>query len=87
MPQQAETVVISVGGSLIVPSAIDTDFLGNLKTLVASQITDRNRQFVIIAGGGSKAPPKQPARELELRLPQDVSRAQRVSMTVIPLVF
>ena len=55
MPQQAETVVISVGGSLIVPGAIDTDFLGNLKTLVASQITDRNRRFVIIAGGGKTA--------------------------------
>jgi len=52
--QKAETVVISVGGSLIVPDQIDTDFLSSFKTLIESEIED-GRRFVIIAGGGKTA--------------------------------
>ena len=50
-----ETIVMSVGGSLIVPDAIDTDFLTRLKELIDHQITERNRRFVIICGGGKTA--------------------------------
>ncbi len=49
-----ETIVMSVGGSLIVPDHIDTAFLINLKTLVQSE-TARGRRFIIIAGGGRTA--------------------------------
>lgn len=45
------TVVISVGGSLIVPDAIDTEFLKIFKELVLSHIA-KGTQFVIITGGG-----------------------------------
>ncbi len=49
-----ETVVVSVGGSLIVPDQIDTHFLKKLKTLVLEQIK-LGRRFVIITGGGKTA--------------------------------
>ncbi len=49
-----ETIVMSVGGSLIVPDAIDTTFLINLKTFIESE-TANGRRFIIIAGGGKTA--------------------------------
>lgn len=49
-----ETIVMSVGGSLIVPDQIDTAFLASLKTLVESH-TATGRRFIIIAGGGRTA--------------------------------
>ena len=50
-----ETVVMSVGGSLIVPDAIDTQFLFDLKNLIETQIDAFGRRFIIIAGGGKTA--------------------------------
>ncbi|MBX9906650.1 UMP kinase [Patescibacteria group bacterium] len=50
----SETVIISVGGSLIVPDQIDTDFLSSLKTLVATEIA-AGKHFIIITGGGKTA--------------------------------
>jgi uridylate kinase len=47
-----ETIVMSVGGSLIVPDQIDTIFLASLKTFLNNE-TDK--RFVIIAGGGRTA--------------------------------
>jgi uridylate kinase len=49
-----ETVVMSVGGSLIVPDQIDTDFLKSLKEFVDKEVAE-GRRFVIIAGGGKTA--------------------------------
>ncbi len=51
-----ETIVISVGGSLIVPDQIDTDFLSAFKELIVRE-TDlsRGRRFIIICGGGKTA--------------------------------
>lgn len=49
-----ETIVMSVGGSLIVPDQIDTDFLTNLKKFITEE-TATGRRFVIIAGGGRTA--------------------------------
>jgi uridylate kinase len=43
--------IISVGGSLIVPDEIDTDFLCTLKEVLLRRISNGDR-FVIIAGGG-----------------------------------
>ncbi len=54
MPDAKETIVISVGGSLIVPEEIDTLFLKTLKTLIEKHI-GRGERFVIIAGGGRTA--------------------------------
>lgn len=49
-----ETIVMSVGGSLIVPDQIDTTFLIKLKNFVDSETTN-GRRFIIIAGGGKTA--------------------------------
>jgi len=51
----SETIVMSVGGSLIVPAQIDTAFLSNLKAFVDEQTTSHGRRFIIIAGGGRTA--------------------------------
>jgi uridylate kinase len=46
-----ETIVISLGGSLIVPDNIDVDFLKDFKKLILSQI-EKGKKFIIITGGG-----------------------------------
>ncbi|MDO8621079.1 MAG: UMP kinase [Candidatus Levybacteria bacterium] len=50
-----DRVVISVGGSLIVPNGgIDTDFLIKFNKFVRAQLAkNKNRQFFLIVGGGS----------------------------------
>lgn len=50
-----ETIILSVGGSLIVPDQIDITFLTNLRNLVEHQIAAYGRRFIIIAGGGRTA--------------------------------
>lgn len=50
-----ETIVMSVGGSLIVPDQIDTAFLAQLKAFIDTQTTVYGRRFIIIAGGGKTA--------------------------------
>ncbi len=50
-----ETIVVSVGGSLIVPDQIDTQFLASLKELVHREVADGSRRFIIITGGGRTA--------------------------------
>src|SRR3990167_9496589 len=50
-----ETIIISLGGSLIVPDNIDVDFLKEFKALILSHVGKDNNQrkkFVIITGGG-----------------------------------
>jgi len=47
-----ETIVMSVGGSLIVPDEIDTRFLSSLKDLIVTETADNGRRFIVIAGGG-----------------------------------
>jgi len=49
-----ETIVISVGGSLIVPDQIDVAFLKKLKDFIVAETTN-GRRFIIIAGGGKTA--------------------------------
>ena len=51
---QNETIVMSVGGSLIVPDGIATDFLKDFKSFIDSE-TANGRRFIIIAGGGRTA--------------------------------
>ncbi|MBP9760003.1 MAG: UMP kinase [Candidatus Pacebacteria bacterium] len=49
-----ETIVISVGGSLIVPDGIDIAFLKRFKNFILEQIASGKR-FAIITGGGKTA--------------------------------
>lgn len=46
-----EIVVISLGGSLIVPNEIDVEFLRNFKELILKHI-EIGKKFIIITGGG-----------------------------------
>jgi len=46
-----ETIVISLGGSLIVPEEIDVEFLKKFRDLILAQV-EKGKKFVIITGGG-----------------------------------
>ncbi|MES3032317.1 MAG: UMP kinase [Patescibacteria group bacterium] len=46
-----ETIIISLGGSLIVPDQIDVEFLKEFKALILSHVA-QGKKFVIITGGG-----------------------------------
>lgn len=46
-----EIIVISLGGSLIIPDDIDVDFLRDFKRVILSQI-EKGKKFIIITGGG-----------------------------------
>lgn len=49
-----ETVILSLGGSLIVPKeGIDTQFLTNFNHFIRKQIAEKKRRFFIICGGGA----------------------------------
>lgn len=52
-----DRIVISVGGSLIVPNGgIDTDFLIKFNKFIRAQLAkNKNRQFFLVIGGGSVA--------------------------------
>jgi uridylate kinase len=57
-----EYVVVSVGGSLIVPDQIDTAFLKNFRELLLRKVKD-GTSFFIITGGGKTARRYQQAAE------------------------
>lgn len=57
-----EHVVVSVGGSLIVPGGIDTDFLSSFRALILKKVSE-GFSFSIIAGGGKTAREYQDAAE------------------------
>lgn len=54
MPSSKERVVVSVGGSLIVPDGIDTDFLKRFHALITEKV-EQGLSFCIIVGGGKTA--------------------------------
>ncbi len=54
MQSTKERIVVSVGGSLIVPDQIDADFLIRFKALILEKV-QRGFTFSIIAGGGKTA--------------------------------
>ena len=46
-----ETIIISLGGSLIIPENLDLNFLRDFKSLILSHVA-KGKKFVIITGGG-----------------------------------
>ncbi len=54
MEHTKERVVVSVGGSLIVPDQIDTDFLKRFEALILDKV-EKGFTFSIITGGGKTA--------------------------------
>jgi len=72
MQEKNERIVVSVGGSLIVPDQIDTDFLSRFKALVLEKV-QQGLSFAIITGGGRTARRYQQAAESVTPLsPQDL---------------
>ncbi|MFM2330718.1 MAG: hypothetical protein RLZZ26_225 [Candidatus Parcubacteria bacterium] len=88
---ERERIVISVGGSLIVPDSIDTDFLARFKSLVLGKV-QRGFTFSIIAGGGSIARRYQDAANVVTPLsPQDTDwigiHATRLNAQLLRNIF
>ena len=72
MQPTKERVVVSVGGSLIVPDQIDTNFLTRFKALILEKV-QRGFTFSIITGGGKTARRYQDAAQAVTPLsPQDL---------------
>ncbi len=65
-----EAIVISLGGSLIIPEEVDKEFLKEFKALILSQV-EQGKKFVIITGGG-KICRKYQAVAKEISNPSDV---------------
>ncbi|MFA6519957.1 MAG: UMP kinase [Candidatus Paceibacterota bacterium] len=91
MQPTKERVVVSVGGSLIVPDGIDTDFLTHLKALVLEKV-QRGFTFSIIAGGGKTARRYQDAANAVTPLsPQDTDwlgiHATRLNAQLLRNIF
>ncbi len=51
---QITPIVISLGGSLIIPGEIDTKFLSEFKKLILKHIA-LNKKFILVVGGGTTA--------------------------------
>ncbi len=67
---ERERIVVSVGGSLIVPDQIDTDFLTRFKALILDKV-QQGFTFSIITGGGKTA---RKYRDAALAVRGDLSR-------------
>lgn len=65
-----ETVIISLGGSMIIPEELDIKFIQDFKELILSYV-NQGVKFVIICGGGKIARKYQAAAK-ELGSPSDV---------------
>lgn len=57
MANEQEKIVISVGGSLVVPNGgADINFLKNLNNFIRQKLAEnKNRQFFLVVGGGETA--------------------------------
>ncbi len=91
MASYKETIVISVGGSLIVPGEIDGVFLEAFKALIEKGIAEGKR-FVIITGGGMTARSYQKvAREISTLTSEDVDwlgiHATRLNAHLLRAIF
>lgn len=60
--RKREYIVVSVGGSLIVPDEIDSNFLARFRSLIRAKVAE-GFSFYIIAGGGRTARRYQDAAE------------------------
>lgn len=65
-----KTIIISVGGSMVVPNEIDTTFLSQFKSLILDYV-GRGFRFVLIIGGGKTARRYQQAGNLVTPLSKD----------------
>ena len=56
MDTHEQTFVLSLGGSLVVPhGGIDTQLLSEFNTFIRKQVSEKQRRFFIVVGGGETA--------------------------------
>lgn len=84
-------IVISLGGSLIVPDEIDWLFLKKFKKLIIGEVK-KGKKFIIVTGGGATARRYQKAAKLAERLTRDDSdwigvHATRLNAHLIKTIF
>ncbi|MFH1182385.1 MAG: UMP kinase [Candidatus Woesearchaeota archaeon] len=65
-----ETVVISLGGSVLAPAIIDHEYLKGFRELIL-KLTKDDRRFIIICGGGKTAREYQSAASKVVKLTDD----------------
>ena len=63
----SKTIVLSLGGSVIIPNMIDVNFLKNFKK-ITEKFIKKNYKFVIFCGGGKLARDYQKAASLITKL-------------------
>lgn len=68
--KKEQLIVVSLGGSLIVPDGIDWQFLKKFQKIVLGEIK-KGKRFVIITGGGHTARVYQKAAEKTIALTKD----------------
>ncbi len=86
-----KTIVLSLGGSLIVPKAIDVVFLKKFRVLLLSEIKKGSR-FIIVAGGGDAARKYQSAASnVTATTPSDLDwvgiAATKINAELIRVIF
>jgi uridylate kinase len=91
MNNNKNVIVISLGGSLIVPRHIDWRFLKNFRELIVNQIK-KGKKFVIITGGGYAAREYQQAASKVTKLTRDDQdwlgiHATRMNAHLIKTIF
>jgi len=88
---KSKIIIISLGGSLIVPCEIDWKFLKNFRKLIVSEIKKGNR-FAIITGGGYTAREYIQATSLVTKITRDDKdwlgiHATRMNAHLIKTIF
>ena len=48
-------VIISLGGSIVAPDGLDSDFLQHFRATIEHLLAEQPRQFVVVCGGGAPA--------------------------------
>lgn len=91
MKNNQKTIIISLGGSLIVPGEIDWEFLKKFKDLIEKQI-EKGFKFIIITGGGKTSRKYQQAASKITELNNDDSdwlgiHATRMNAHFIRTIF
>jgi len=87
----SETVIISVGGSLICPDSIDIAFLKKFKEIIIKHV-EKGKRFVLITGGGKIARNYQfAARDIGMLDNEDVDwlgiHATRINAHLVRTIF
>lgn len=86
--------ILSLGGSIVAPDGVDTEFLKRFKALVEKYLAeDEKRRLILVIGGGAPARVYQKAfREIESNAPADVQdwigiTATRLNAQLVKSIF